>query len=204
MNVIEKFHSRYVQERRVQVLSELLDRQLPANSRVLDVGSGDGWLAHMIQQRRPDLQIRGLDVLVRNKTYVPVSKFDGNRIPEPDRSYDVVMFVDVLHHTEEPMVLLREAVRVASKGIVIKDHTADGFFARPLLRFMDRVGNTRYGVVLPNNYWSEKGWREAFRVLGLEPGSWEHELGLYPWPACLVFDRNLHFVTRLELSKGTE
>jgi len=28
------------------------------------------------------------------------------------------MFVDVLHHTHDPMILLREAVRVARKAIV--------------------------------------------------------------------------------------
>jgi 2-polyprenyl-3-methyl-5-hydroxy-6-metoxy-1,4-benzoquinol methylase len=35
-------------------------------------------------------------------------------------SFDVVMFVDVLHHTKDPMVLLREARRVARRAIVVK------------------------------------------------------------------------------------
>ena len=55
------------------------------------------------------------------------------------------MFVDVLHHTDDPMVLLREAGRVASGFVLIKDHTQNGILAGRRLRFMDWVGNARHG-----------------------------------------------------------
>jgi hypothetical protein len=35
----------------------------------------------------------------------------------------VVIFADVLHQAEAPMILLREAVRVRRKALIIKDHT---------------------------------------------------------------------------------
>ena len=198
MSLIERVHAAYVQKRRVDVLSEELAHQLPHGARVLDVGSGDGWVAHLVQQRRPDLRLHGVDVLVRHNTFVPVSAFDGLHLPEPDGSYDAVLFVDVLHHTENPVILLKEAVRVATKAIVIKDHTANGIHASRILKFMDRVGNRRYGVALPYNYWPEERWRRTFAELGLEAKSWLTRLGLYPWPASLIFERNLHFIARLE------
>jgi SAM-dependent methyltransferase len=135
-------------------------------------------------------------VLVRENTFVPVCSFDGKQIPEPNASYDVVMFVDVLHHTKDPMVLLREACRVTRHTILIKDHNANGAFSYPLLRLMDRVGNSRYGVALPYNYWPEQRWREAFLSLRLTTDTWDKRIGLYPWPASLVFDRNPHFLTQ--------
>ena len=46
------------------------------------------------------------------------------------------MFVDVLHLTDDPVLLLREAARVARNTIVIKDHTLDGFAAAATVRFM--------------------------------------------------------------------
>ena len=46
------------------------------------------------------------------------------------------MFVDVLLHTLDPMILLREAIRVARQTVVIKDHTLDGLLAGPTLRAM--------------------------------------------------------------------
>jgi hypothetical protein len=92
------------------------------------------------------------------------------------------------------MVLLREAMRVARQVIVIKDHRLDGLLAGPILRAMDWVGNSRYDVSLPYNYWTKQKWLQAFDALGIEIGSWTTQLKLYPWPASCLFDRSLHFV----------
>ena len=62
------------------------------------------------------------------------------------------MFCDVLHHAEEPVEIIREAVRVARHCVVIKDHLVQGLFARRTLRLMDFVGNAPHGIVLPYNY----------------------------------------------------
>src|SRR5205085_9858791 len=128
-------------------------RLIPQSASTLDVGCGDGQLASEIIRSRPDLSFKGIDVLVRPESAIPVSAFDGAHIPFPDCSFDVVMFSDVLHHTDDPLVLLREAARVARRSIVIKDHLIKGLLARPTLAFMDRVGNRRHGVPLPYNYW---------------------------------------------------
>lgn len=199
MSLIEHIHGKYVHGRRVHQLSKLLAQLIPQNAKILDIGCGDGLVSHLIVQARPDVEIKGIDVLVRSQTYIPVSRFDGHVIPYNDESFDVVMFVDVLHHTEDPMILLREAVRVACKAIVLKDHTCNGLLAGPTLRFMDQVGNERHGVVLPYNYWPQQKWFESFDTLGLTIGTWKKDLKLYPKPASWVFDRSLHFVARLNL-----
>ena len=104
----------------------------------------------------------------------------------PISSVDVVMFADVLHHTSDPEVLLREAQRVARQAVVLKDHTRDGLLAYTTLRFMDWVGNAHHGVVLPYNYWPEARWKTAFASLGLKIQKWQSKIPLYPWPASLV------------------
>jgi hypothetical protein len=96
------------------------------------------------------------------------------------------------------MALLREAVRVSRRWIVLKDHACDGWLARPVLSFMDRVGNARHGVASPGTYWPKRRWLDAFGELGLRVDAWVDRLGLYPWPASLVFERSLHFIARLE------
>ena len=199
MSWVETIHGRYVHDRRTRVLSGHLAKVIPENVFVLDVGSGDGLLGQLISQIRPDVTIKGIDVLVRPRTHIPTEKYDGERIPYGDTSFDGVMFVDVLHHTTDPMILLREAARVARSTIVIKDHLLDGLFAGQTLRFMDRAGNARHGIPLPYNYWTKETWFDAFNALGLRVGMWTAKLCLYPRPATWLFDRSLHFVARLDI-----
>jgi SAM-dependent methyltransferase len=199
MKLIDRVHGDYVQNRRARALSNRLADIIPDRFDMLDVGCGDGLIARLITERRTDIQLRGLDVLTRDHAYIPVERFNGEVIPYEDASFDGVMFVDVLHHTHDPMVLLREATRVARASIVIKDHTLDGLLAGPTLRAMDWVGNARYGVSLPYNYWTKREWLDAFNKLGVKVGSWTTSLRLYPWPASCLFDRSLHFVARLDI-----
>jgi SAM-dependent methyltransferase len=170
---------------------------LPRDGTVLDVGAGDGHVARALMQLRPDVRIEGIDVLVRPDTQIPVTEFDGRTMPCADDAYDAVLFVDVIHHAEDGKTLLREAARVARKAVIIKDHRRDGFQAAPTLRFMDAVGNRRHGVALPYTYWSTAEWERTFKEVGLEPEVQVRRLGLYPFPASLLFDRGLHFVARL-------
>jgi SAM-dependent methyltransferase len=111
------------------------------------------------------------------------------------------MFVDVLHHTDDPEVLIAEAARVARRSIVIKDHTKDGLLAGRTLAFMDWVGNARHGVALPYNYWPRRRWQEMADRRGLRVERWIDRLGLYPWWARWVFERKLHFVARLDVPR---
>lgn len=199
MKFVDHVHCNYIAYRRACALSKHLAEIIPDRFHVLDVGCGDGFIAHLITETRPDISLRGLDVMQRDHIYIPVERFDGDTLPYADGSFDGVMFVDVLHHTQDPMVLLHEARRVARKTIVIKDHILDGLLAGPTLRAMDRVGNAKYGVSLPYNYWSKWKWLQAFNALGMEIGSWTTKLKLYPWPASWLFDRSLHFVARLDI-----
>lgn len=194
---LDRVHDGYVLERRMRVIAGHLAVLVPPHGRVLDVGSGDGAIAHELMRQRPDVHAEGIDVLIRGATRIPVRHFDGRRIPAGDRSVDTVMLVDVLHHTDDPIALLVEAARVARGSVVIKDHLADAPLARPTLAFMDRVGNLRHGVRLPHRYLRRAEWDEAFERAGLRIDAWLSRLGLYPAPASWLFDRSLHFAARL-------
>ena len=202
MSLLSTMHGACVHERRVKVLAAHFARLIPqAASTVLDVGCGDGMLASELQTLRPKLVIHGLDVLARPKAAIPVTVFDGTHLPFENGEFDAVLFADVLHHTSEPRVLLREASRVALQGLAIKDHLNQGFLAFRTLSFMDWMGNAAYGVALPYNYWRPDQWISAFRDLGLKAVTWETRLGLYPWPARLLFERLHHFVAWIQASK---
>jgi SAM-dependent methyltransferase len=199
MSVLQKIHGRWVHQRRVRVLARHLEGMLPATTRsVLDVGCGDGRLAEELLRLRPGLEVEGMDVMARPDAMIPVTVFDGRSLPIDERSVDAVILVDVLHHTEDPMVLLREAGRVARYGVAVKDHLLDGVLAKTTLTLMDWVGNASHGVALPYNYWRSEQWQTAFRQLGLHPRIWRTRLGLYPALARPLLDRRLHFLAFLE------
>ena len=130
-------------------------------------------------------------------TRIPLDLYDGENLPFGDGSFDTCLFVDVLHHTTDPLVLLKEAARVARTNVVLKDHTMNGPLAYTRLRVMDWVGNAPHGVVLPYNYWPEQRWRDAFVALDLKVADWRYRLGLYPPPLSFLFESRLHFVASL-------
>jgi SAM-dependent methyltransferase len=196
-NAAGAFHEKLVFNRRVGVLADWFAKLIPAEATILDVGCGDGLVAAALHSKRPDIHIQGIDVLPREKTHMRVSMFDGTNIPFPDASFDVVLFSDVLHHTEDPTVLQKQARRVSKRNVLIKDHFRKGIAANARLRFMDWVGNSRFGVALPYNYWSDSEWQSAWQAIGLRSEQLITNLGLYPVPAKWVFEAQLQFIALL-------
>lgn len=202
MKTVSALHSMLVFRRRAHTLARALADTIPASARsVLEVGCEEGAIAALIQRRRPGLVFRGLEPVPPALACIPIEPFDGVRLPFLDQSFDVVMFVDRLHHAADPAALLGEARRVARLGVVLKDHVRSSHTARMTLRFMDWVGNAWRGGrgqgAHPPSYLSVAEWRGAFRTTGLAPRLWNDRLGLYPAPASWLFERDLHFVAWL-------
>jgi SAM-dependent methyltransferase len=192
-------HRRFLATKRADRLAQLLAGQIPPGDRVLDVGCGDGRIPRRLGELRLDLEVRGLEVLVRPDAALTVERFDGRSIPYPDASFGSVIFVDVLHHTPDPMGLLREGRRVARRSLLIKDHCRTGWLAQSTLRVMDRVGNDPGHVDFYDTYWTAERWQRSFEQLGLRVVCWNDRLNLFPAPADWIFGRRLHFLARLEV-----
>jgi SAM-dependent methyltransferase len=194
---ISRWHHASVHGRRTRVLAEILAPQIPSGASVLDIGCGDGTIASLIAQLRPDISIQGVEFLVRPECKIPCHSFDGKALPFPDGSFDLCLFVDVLHHTKDVSVLLREAARVARTFVLIKDHLKDQFLAGATLRIMDWVGNRPHGVPLPYNYQGRRQWLDLFAACGLIEVQWTRQVPLYPTPLSRIFGRELHLVSLL-------
>lgn len=199
--VAAPLHRRLVANNRTsrlaRVLAELVDRDRGQIG--LDIGCGDGALSNQIELLAPNVRLTGTDVLARPDALIPVIEYNGTRLSFPDKSFDFCMLVDVLHHTPEARIVLKEACRVTRQFVLIKDHYCENHFDRLTLRFMDWVGNRAYGVALPYNYLSKAQWRSSFQACNLTALHINEHLSLYGWPGSMLFERGLHFVAKLRV-----
>ena len=195
---VSRSHESLVSGRRARVLAELLAAHVPRNSRVLDIGCGDGTVSSLIQSALPSAQIQGIEITERPACRIPCQAFDGTHIPFPDASFELCMLVDVLHHTNQIAEVLGEAARVSGRFVLIKDHLCESSLDFHTLKFMDWIGNRPHGVALPNNYQNRKQWDAHFDSAGLRLKNWQGHVPLYPFPFSAIFCRNLHFIALLE------
>jgi SAM-dependent methyltransferase len=143
-----------------------LARHLGQVGSLLDIGCGDGVNTRTLATRVGATRVVGVDVLVRPTAVIEVHPYDGIHLPFPDRSFDAVTIVDVLHHCTDPQAVLREAVRVADKLVAIKDHFAFGPVTHKILYFNDIVGNAKDGIPSPGTYFEPQQWVEMIEEAG--------------------------------------
>lgn len=188
-------HASLVLKRRKSALVDAIAQCLPADAgSLLDLGCGDGEIGRQLAERRPGLDVQGVDVLARPTCHIPFTVYDGKTLPFADDAFDYVAVIDVLHHTDDIGATLAECVRVARRGVIVKDHLCENATDHRILRFMDWVGNRSHGVTMTYNYQPKSSWRRLIADAGLQTRSWTERLGLYPSPFNYVFERRLHFL----------
>ena len=103
---------------------ELIAELVPAGSRVLDLGCGNGELLAHLRDRRDcsgyGIEIADADVLACHRRGVNVIQLnleEGLALFD-DRSFDVVLQLDTLQHLRNTEKMLRETARVGRIGIV--------------------------------------------------------------------------------------
>ena len=103
---------------------ELIAQLVPADSRVLDLGCGDGeFLAHLSAHRQCSgygIEIDDANVLACHRRGVNVIQLnleEGLAMFE-DQSFDVVLQLDTMQHLRNTENMLRETARVGRVGIV--------------------------------------------------------------------------------------
>lgn len=92
---------------------------------VLDVGCGSGYV---LAELAAEHAVTGIDIVDSRPADLPpfdFARYDGVHLPFPDRSFDVVLLVFVLHHVPNALKpqLFDEVRRVARRHIVVIEDT---------------------------------------------------------------------------------
>jgi methionine biosynthesis protein MetW len=104
----------------LQVVAELI----PAQTRVLDLGCGNGelldYLVHRQQVRGRGIEIgeQGVLACVRKGLSVRQGNLEEGLADYPDRSFDYVILSQTLPFLDDPGMILHEMLRVGEKAVV--------------------------------------------------------------------------------------
>ncbi|MCB9664545.1 MAG: class I SAM-dependent methyltransferase [Alphaproteobacteria bacterium] len=151
---------------RARLKRDLLLPHLHRDDAHLDLGCGTGALCAA-------LRADGFDVIpadVQDASFLPDVRplvYDGRRLPLPDASVDTVLLVTVLHHAPDPDAVLREAVRVARRRLVVMEDV----WTNPVQRWLTLRVDALVNLELrghPHTNRDEAGWAATFARLGLE------------------------------------
>ena len=163
---------RWRRERRRRKIGRAYDmaleiaRVLPVKSRVLDVGCGNGFIAHHLSAMLNAKAI-GIDLDARTEAAIDYRRFDGQQFPVPDQSVDAVLLCYVLHHAQDINILMQELRRVLSFGgqAIIYEDIPTVWWDRFVcwthnLKWRKRTGLCRFR--------NESEWRILFNSAGFD------------------------------------
>jgi len=154
---------------RAQRISQLCKGFIRSGSKVLDLGSGTGHVARQIQKDY-GVKITCIDMVDYNQTSLPLLLYDGKNLPFKENTFDTVLLVFVLHHSDNILNLLQEAKRVLrQQGSIIIFEDIYGNWAQHLIALvMDFFLNLPYRVKTPFTFKRESEWIMIFKQLDLE------------------------------------
>lgn len=109
---------------------------------ILDIGTGIGGIAGYLTTK--GYSVESIDV--KNDSYIkefPSKIYDGNQLPYKNKQFDTALLIHVLHHCQNPIRVLKEAVRTADRVIFIED-TYRNKLEHLLVSAMDMLGNGEF------------------------------------------------------------
>jgi SAM-dependent methyltransferase len=170
--LLEGLKRRWLRERRRRKVGRAYDmaleiaRHLPFGSEVLDVGCGNGFIAHHLSALL-GASTMGIDLGQRAAAPIDYRQYDGEVFPAPDDSFDAVLLCYVLHHAQEVSVVLGEVRRVLREGglAVIYEDMPLTFWDRGVCWIHNRQWRARTG---PCRFRSDAEWRGLFDSVGFE------------------------------------
>lgn len=150
--------------RRAAVKRQRLVPLLSSEENLLEVGCGNGALTVLL--RDEGHSVTPLDIA--DGSIFPEVRpilYDGGQFPFRDGQFTTCQLITMLHHTPDPEHLIREAMRVADRIIIMED-VYKGEWQKRLTFFADSIVNGEFHGH-PHTNRSDAEWRKTFNRLGL-------------------------------------
>ena len=163
---------RWLRERRRRKVGRAYDmaleiaRVIPRGSEVLDVGCGNGYIAHHLSAML-GTSVMGIDVATFTEAPIEYRQYGGGEFPAADASFDAVVLAYVLHHAQNVQSMLDEMKRVLRPGgvAIIYEDIPETVWDRFICWTHDLKWRKRTGACTFRN---ESEWRTVFEASGFE------------------------------------
>jgi len=149
-------------------VKEKVSRFLPyltSGSTAVDIGAGNGLVAFELQNagiKATAVDVANLSILPE----IPVTVYDGEKLPYGNNHFDNALLLTVLHHTTDPVAVLKESARVAKQVVIIED-VYKNVLQKYLTFTMDTLVNFGHSEMTYQNRSLEE-WKLIFKDLDLE------------------------------------
>jgi ubiquinone/menaquinone biosynthesis C-methylase UbiE len=142
-----------------------IENFLNEGDKILDIGGGPGTVAYLLKTKGYDINIIDVQDVSIFKEIQPVI-YDGVTMPFDDKDFDIALILTVLHHTNFPEEILKEAKRVAKKIIVIEDIYRNSI-QKYITYLIDSFANFQF-FNHPHNNKSHHEWIRLFNDLNMQ------------------------------------
>ncbi|MBL8829925.1 MAG: class I SAM-dependent methyltransferase [Planctomycetaceae bacterium] len=156
---------RPIYEHRARWTLRRLRAHIKSTDHVLDIGAGDCRVDELLQ-RKVGCQVTPVDVEDFNTTSLPLTMFDGTRLPFEDNSFDVSLVIFVLHHAQDPRAVLAEARRVTRRHVIVFEDVNTTTWDRWTFRSFHRLLEWSEHISRPFHEWTPEQWTALAEELG--------------------------------------
>ncbi|MGZ8901875.1 MAG: class I SAM-dependent methyltransferase [Limisphaerales bacterium] len=171
-NFVAGIKRRWRRERRRRKVGRAYDmaleiaRVLPRGSEVLDVGCGNGFIAHHLSAVLGTAVV-GIDLEKTTEAPIDYRAYDRVQFPAADNAFDAVLLSYVLHHAEDVRVVLDEVKRVVRDGgfAIIYEDIPETWWDRFICAMHNLQWRNRTG---PCTFRTEREWSALFASCGFE------------------------------------
>ena len=152
---------------------------------LLDVGCGNGLISEIAKQHFREVMLLDVVSYISPEVKLPFTSYrEGEKLPV-DRLYDTVLLLTVLHHSNDPLTLLKETWKITNKRLIIiesifgvhkqssnKKYKLADFSEQEQISyavFVDWLYNRilHDNIPVPYNFTTPQKWIETFKDLGM-------------------------------------
>lgn len=162
--VLDKWKKKFALSK-AHIKLERLKGLYSTEASILEIGCGNGALSKLL--REEEHKVEPIDV--ENKSFfeeIQPKVYDGKHFPQNINTHDVAQMITMLHHTPQPEMVIKEAMRVSNKLIIMED-IYSSTFQKYITWFTDSIVNWEFSNH-PHTNKTDHEWRNLFASLNLK------------------------------------